>query len=654
MVSADSDRPTVQTNAGSHGAVAGTIHGGVHNSYYQISPDATPSEKFDVALRYLASGQATTARKLLSEVTTLVRDSNEVWFHWLLAFHSGRTHSELSAEDQQCWKEALRQIDELPRDGWSPGIDVILRLAAAGHSRTVDEAEIARIRRDLDRLDVELGDEILRHLERVLQGALKDGLWHRDVQQAEAGQTAERRRDRVWKFFEPEPAEPRIREVRPPDVSPGTVAFAGVMSVVAAGAAGTLGWLALRRDDSSALIALIVALIAAGVALTNGAEWRYRADGLRAEVRGWRTRNFPSDAARPGGFAHQVDRLYLRYARRFAPKGPDRAGWLIDSHAPMSRLRDEICEVYREQRVKADEVKWLIRFQVRELRRQWEAGTLIDHRRRWRVPARVRAGTTAGVLVALVSLMWAAQAAARQNLLQTAGAVVALAAAGWVAAVVGVRIAAENRRVAVEEAERGQRVTNYWFEHQRWQHRLSDRPDDMEMGQWLDCDRRILLQHALAAYQLKWSDISAYASMEARGEGSRRARAKNGPWRYSRYKLLVFLLTADGVRQITVELNFARAAFRHWERTNYRYDAMAAVRTSLRDDAREFQLFLVNGAVIEVAVTEPGEAGDDEDAEILANGAQDATGLRNTLFVLEGVAAEGRGWWDGPAHRRAS
>jgi hypothetical protein len=117
----------------------------------------------------------------------------------------------------------------------------------------------------------------------------------------------------------------------------------------------------------------------------------------------------------------------------------------------------------------------------------------------------------------------------------------------------------------------------------------------------------------------------------------------------------VFLLTADGVRQITVELNFAQATFHLWERTNYRYDAVAAVRVTLRDDgAREFQLFLVNGADIEVAVTEPGQAGADEDSRILADGAEDATGLRNTLFVLEGVAAEGRSWWVGPAYRRGS
>jgi hypothetical protein len=651
VVTAEGGGPSVTAHGGSHGAVAGTIHGGVHN--YQIPHDASPDEKFRIARRCLASGQATTARKLMAEVAVHLPHSTRVWFWWLLAFFSGRTLWELSREDREQWAAALGQIDELPRNRWSPGIDVIRRLAAAG--RSPSEAAASEVMLDLDNLDAAMRNDVLRHLERVLQGSLKDDLWDTDVRQATDGQNADRRQERVWKFFEPNPERPRTRPVRPSDVSSSSVAFVSVMGIVAAGAAGRIGWLALQRDDTSGLLALVVALVAAGVAVTNGAQWKYRADAQRAEARQWRTQRFSSEAGRPGGFTHRIDRFYMSYADRYAPKGTDRAAWLVDAYGPMSRLRDEVCEVYREQRVQADAVKWLVRFQVRELRRQWDAGSLVDRRRRWNVPGPVKAGTAAGAMVAMVALLWAVQAAARQDLLQTAGSVVAITAAGWAVVVIGLRIAAENRRVATEEAERQQRETSYWFEYQRWQHRLSDRPDDVEMAQWLDCDRRILLQRALADYQLKWSDISAYASMEARGEGSRRAREKNGPWRYSRYKLLVFLLTADGVRQITVELNFARASFHHWERTNYRYDAVAAVRVTLRDDgAREFQLFLVNGADIEVAVTEPGQAGADEDSQILLDGAQDATGLRNTLFVLEGVAAEGRSWWAGPAYRRAS
>jgi hypothetical protein len=154
------------------------------------------------------------------------------WFTWLLAFLSGRTLWELSAEDRQCWTAALRQIDGLPRDSWSPGIDVILRVVAASRSRTEDRVAASEIRREIDDLDAAMGTEILRHLERVLQGALKDELWHLDVEQARIGRLDERRQERVWKFFEPDPAHPRTRPVRPSDVPAGSVGFAVVMSAV--------------------------------------------------------------------------------------------------------------------------------------------------------------------------------------------------------------------------------------------------------------------------------------------------------------------------------------------------------------------------------------------------------------------------------------
>jgi hypothetical protein len=211
---------------------------------------------------------------------------------------------------------------------------------------------------------------------------------------------------------------------------------------------------------------------------------------------------------------------------------------------------------------------------------------------------------------------------------------------------------AEKKRVRAAEVRREQRLDYYRAEYRRWQQRLADRPTDMEMARWLDCDRRLLLNHAVQEYRLKWSDIQAYASLEAGSPNSRKARVTNGPWRYTHYRLLVFLLTSDGVRQLTTELAFEDAAFRRWERTNYRYDAVAAVQVSVGDEeANEFHLFLVNGTDIQVTVTENGRPGADEDPQVLADGAEDATGLRHTLFVLEGVAAEGRRWWKGRAYR---
>jgi hypothetical protein len=225
----------VTTGGGRHGAVAGTIHGGVHN-YYQIPADASPEQKFRIALRYLASGQATTARRLLNDVTVDLHHCGKAWFYWLLAFYSGRTLSELDPQDREQLKAAWQRIDGLPRDRWTPGIRVIRRLDAAGGAASGEvESEILL---DLAGLDVAMRAEVLRHLERVLRGRLKDDLWERDVDLAEARRTAERRHDRVWKFFEPDPADPRTRPVRPSEVPAATVAFAAGMSAVAAAAAG--------------------------------------------------------------------------------------------------------------------------------------------------------------------------------------------------------------------------------------------------------------------------------------------------------------------------------------------------------------------------------------------------------------------------------
>jgi hypothetical protein len=400
---------------------------------------------------------------------------------------------------------------------------------------------------------------------------------------------------------------------------------------------------------------LALAVVAAAVAVVSGAEWRFLGEQRRKEERLRRVAKLPREATPRAGFARKVDRIFLRYARRYAPDGPRSADWFVESYVPLGLLRDEMVEAYRETRIKADQVKWLIRFQVQEIKQQWVDGTLISHRQRWGVGPRTKGFTVGGVVGALVGMVWAVQAAARQDPLRTAEAVAVLVVTGWAAVLTALHILAERRRAAVEERTRDQRMTTYWFEFQRWQHRLSDRPTDIEMAQWLECDRRVLLHRVLEKCESKWSDISAYASLEVRGDGGRKARAKNGPWRFSRYRLLVFLLTADGVRQVTVQLDFAGATLHDWERADYDYDAVDAVRVERGEDgARVLRLFLVDGATIEIGVSEPGQPETDEDPDILAAGTQDATGLRNALFVLEGVAAEGKCWWKGPAYRRAS
>ncbi|MEV4276868.1 hypothetical protein [Actinoplanes xinjiangensis] len=635
--------------------MAGTIHGGVHNNYLTLpSPGASAEQKLETARRFLDCGQATTARRLLNEVIAEEPDADDVCFYWLLAFFSGRTYEELSVEDREQVSIELKRIMELPRTRWSAGIGVINRLVLAGRMGSARPTGTTGIEADLGRLPPDLDGAIRRHLERLIQGSLKDELWEQDVEQARTGQMAGDRRLRAWKFFEPDPKPPRICRIVEPEVSTVAQMVLGAAVLAAVGALGTLSSLVMQRSDESALLALACATATAGIAAMLGVEWRYRDSRSRAVEQERRTIRSGRDALRPGGFADRVDRLYLRYLKLCAPTGDrERAAWLTDAYVPLCRVRDDLAEAYREQKVGADEIKWLIRFQVKDLRRRWDEGESLDPSPT--IPVYLPLCAIAGAVVSLVGLVWAVQSAIRANVSIALGAVPAMVFAGVVAATIGIRIAVDLKVAHAARIERLRRLDLYTTEYQRWLRRLADRPTDMEMAQWLDCDRRLLLERALQTYRLKWSDIQAYASLEARGGNSRKARVKNGPWRYMRYRMLVFLLTPDGVRQLTTSLDFEKATFHRWARTNYRYDAVAAVHVSVREDeASEFHLFLVNGTDIQVEVTEGGRPGDGDDPQVLADAAEDVTGLRHTLFVLEGIAAEGRSWWAGPAYRRAT
>ncbi len=109
----------------------------------------------------------------------------------------------------------------------------------------------------------------------------------------------------------------------------------------------------------------------------------------------------------------------------------------------------------------------------------------------------------------------------------------------------------------------------------------------------------------------------------------------------------MFLLTQDGVRQMTANLDFSTGEFQIRNRTNYRYEAVASVHvTEVHRSRPRFRLTLLNGEPIDVEVTGddllPPEAQPDSDvAEVVS---LDSSGLRNTLHVLEGIAAEGKQW----------
>jgi hypothetical protein len=152
----------------------------------------------------------------------------------------------------------------------------------------------------------------------------------------------------------------------------------------------------------------------------------------------------------------------------------------------------------------------------------------------------------------------------------------------------------------------------------------------------------------LLAREHEQRTLISYSYLETPGDSYERASVRNGPWRYTRYKIYVFLLTTDGIRQIVYDLGTRHGDIQQRERRSYRYDAISSVEASLpKDGSRQtFELHLVDGQKINFRLAEPITDWDPEksDADVLSSATEDATGLRNTLRILEGVAADGKGW----------
>ncbi|GIJ47075.1 hypothetical protein Val02_39610 [Virgisporangium aliadipatigenens] len=622
------------------GIQAETVHGDI---YYQLASDASPEERFRVGVRYLDARMPTKARELIEEAVSQGHDTDEVQFHRLLALLSGRTVHQLEDNDLAALLSMCEGIGALKGSGtWAVALRVVVRLLDASDESDADDAL-----KGLDRLPAEQRNKILDHLGVLLDGTAEDQMWYRSALRASEGRMSNDRADRIWMFFHPAPAPPRVRRPRPEAVS---IADRFILIVSAAAlvfALGGVGWLNLRAGGFVSDIVFVLGVAGFGVFVRAGAEHNFRQLRVQAKDRAYAI----SRAWRPppvqDGFTRRVDRSFDRYFNRYVPNGADRAMWLAQTAGIRWNLRDEVVEVYREARISADRVDWLIRHLVSEVRRGWENGTLLAHRDQLRTPPRTRAERTAGLVVAWVAAVWVGAVTAWNAPL--GGTLVVSVAV--IAAIVGVgaffRTAAERWRAEADAVEATQELAARTAAFDRWAEKLSRKPSDAEMAFWLDCDRRILVNDAMTHYRLSPSQVIAHAFIEAPGKSYKRARVARGPWRYSRYAMLLFLLTRDGVRQVNIDLDFLGGVSRGTQRLNYRFDAVAAVRIDgLQTPQQTFELTLVNGEPIKWRVTESSleNALPGEDARELSEVALDASGLVNTLNVLEGIAAEGKHW----------
>jgi hypothetical protein len=652
MTASGGDTVNIASGNAHVGFQAQAVHGNV--TIFQLRDDS-PEERFRVGVAYLDSRIPTKARELIGEAIAKGYETSEVYFHWILALLSGRTFRQFSDEDASSFREARRRIPRYTGDQWSDGLKVINNLLGAAEN---PELDLRIVISDLDALGAAQRDKIVLHLEIFLEGPILDQIWERALAQAKAKQLDRGRKDRVWMFFQPKPAEPRVRPATAP--RPGTMSWFGVgMTPLAGAAAGYIGWLLLTRGEILVFLAFL-ACIPVGYfgCFVRGVAWRHNVERLTTKERE-HLRPGPRASSPQGGFADAVDRSFRRYFAEYRPDEASPADWREATAGIRRYLRDEIVEVYRERRVSAYEVAWLIRYRIRDVANRWRAGTLRDYREQLRTPATTKMIFALGLALFVAGSVWAIAVAVPINLALAVFAAVVLVLSGYVSAAGWLRVALERKRYAADQEEQRQRLADSKAEFARWKERLKPTPSDYEMATWLDCDRKCLMSETMRHYKLTASQVIAHAFIEAPAPPYRRARVPVGPWRYSRYQLMVFLLTADGVRQLSAVLNFQNVTVHDRKRINYRFDAVASVQITETDlHQRTFELTLVNGDPIEATVTEASTKDDKvqqgEDPDTPSSLTLDAAGLTNTLHVLEGVAAEGKEWIEHEKRRRAT
>ncbi len=174
------------------------------------------------------------------------------------------------------------------------------------------------------------------------------------------------------------------------------------------------------------------------------------------------------------------------------------------------------------------------------------------------------------------------------------------------------------------------------------------------MEAWLVCDKTILIDKALRQYRMSWQDVIAHAVLHGHSGKAKAGRARGGPWRYSKYDLRLFLITKDGVREVSSELHFDRAEFKGQQRDNYRFDALSSVHVAEgADKSQTLKLTLSNGPARNINATDISSM--EPQHEVMQSDVEDwpenflemnlsAAGFEHALRILEGIAAEGKGW----------
>ncbi|WP_083715611.1 hypothetical protein [Amycolatopsis keratiniphila] len=637
--------PTQSTFTAEAGSTVGMQADEIHNStVYQVLPDAPPEEKYKVGIAYLRDGVPSRARELIDEARAHGYDNAEVRFHWVLAMLSKRSYRDLTPDERQRLASEVHWCDDLPGSEWARSLSAVHDLLdyLIGTDKDPEHALT-----QLADLPSPQRGQVIHHLDLVLTGGLRDRFWADIRRHAKETRTSHDRQNRVWAYFEPSPIRPRTRQPTPATSTTRDRVRTGFATIAAALGAGYLAKAVILTAQPLPIVAYLAALALACFAIRSGLQWHYLSGRLAEHERRYAGRNGTTETS-DQGFAAGVTRQFEYYFNRYPPKGMDRTHWTKTTAGIRSWLRNEIVDLYRESRVPAGRVKWLVRFLARDVRDKWHKGELFEYRERYQVTLSVKVICTLSTMAFLGLVSYTVSAALETELLATVAATLAMlfgtayALHGW-SDIIG-----ERRRGAEDLLERERVHKAREDEYQRWKDKLDAvRPSETEMETWLTADKTIVVERALHHYRLAWRDVLTHAVLQTPVKNSKHARVRGGPRRYAKYDIRLFLITLDGVRELGTSIDFEHMTLTDIERNNFRFDAVSSVYVATPTDLScDLELTLMNGEPRGIHITDPtsDQTTPDESPDVVAQMNLDVTGFTHTLHILEGIAAEGKRW----------
>jgi pimeloyl-ACP methyl ester carboxylesterase len=619
--------PTVNYNLGGQARIQGSnLFGVVYGDVRVYSDDvsAPPEQRFATALNLLNGNLARRAEKLIGQVVEQGYRDNRVLYYWALAVLSGRSFDHLSQDEFATLRSCNTMSDSGAGDAWLAALQVIMMVINCliqQEGYFVKDEDFDRVIAAYDRLEQDRREEIRRHLDLIMTGALQDRLDAKYAAEAGRLRMEGNRAGRAWKFFQADPEPPREPELAEPRAGGATKVAAGFGAVLAGGALLLLLIAAVGHDP---LLGLIFAAGVGGggyLLATVGrrrmvARERIAADDIRHGERPLPSRYrlvAPSAGGAPAdnfvyGHSDRADwehrgkllreaqfraavpeRVEARFIGQNIDGAKNRTDWRNATQGLRTALAAEILDRYAAPDMAVNRLDWLVTWHARQAREQWQKGELRAHRDALRAAAPAGGLVPLGVTAVAGGLICGAIAALGWNAPDSLALLAAAALGAWIGFLSKIDVHAVRHDVYLAERELAtRRHALELAEFRRWQDVLRDRPTDAEMARWLDYDKLHAKNLVMKDRNMANRDIVAHAVLTEALHPCQRARVLFGPPRYSRCQLTVILLTGAGVRHVSMGLDFLSGTFTSTESQVFRYESISSaqlVKVGVRFDA---------------------------------------------------------------------